>query len=207
MLTNILLDKLPEITPNGFKIKTDFRQAIKFELLMQDRNINDEEKFILALNLFYEEVIDVNKQLDDMIWFYLKGKKIEELKTSKESNNQQIYSFEYDADYIFSAFLETYNIDLNVVLMHWWKFKAMFEGLNEKTKLVEIMGYRAIDLSKIKDKEEKKRYKNLKKIYQLPDMRTAEEKEADFGKAFWQKGDNMSDGSVTIDTKLDKSRI
>lgn len=185
MLTNILLDKLPETTPNGFTIKTDFRQAIKFELLMQDRSINDKEKVILALNLFYDEVTDVNKQLDDMIWFYLKGKKIEELKTSKESNNQQIYSFEYDADYIFSAFLETYNIDLNVVLMHWWKFKAMFEGLNEKTKLVEIMGYRAIDLSKIKDKEEKKRYKNLKKIYQLPDMRTAEEKEADFGKAFW----------------------
>ena len=185
MLTNILLDKLPEITPNGFKIKTDFRQAIKFELLMQDRNISDEEKVILALNLFYDEVTDVNKQLDDTIWFYLKGKKIEELKTDKEGNNQQIYSFEYDADYIFSAFLETYNIDLNTISMHWWKFKAMFEGLNEKTKLVEIMGYRAIDLSKIKDKEEKKRYKNLKKIYQLPDMRTAEEKEADFGKAFW----------------------
>ena len=33
--------------------------------------------------------------------------------------------------------------------------------------------------------EEKKKYKKLKKIYQLPDMRTAEEKEADFGKAFW----------------------
>ena len=57
--------------------------------------------------------------------------------------------------------------------------------MKKQTKLVEIMGYRAIDLSKIKDKEEKKRYKNLKKIYQLPDMRTAEEKEADFGKAFW----------------------
>ena len=207
MLANILLDNLPEITPNGFKIKTDFRQAIKFELLMQDRTINDEEKVILALNLFYNETIDINKQVEDMTWFYLKGKKIEELKTSKEGNNQQIYSFEYDADYIFSAFLETYNIDLNKTSMHWWKFKAMFEGLNEKTKLVEVMGYRAIDLSKIKDKEEKKRYKNLKKIYQLPDMRTAEEKEADFGKAFWQKGDNMSDGSVTIDTKLDKSRI
>lgn len=185
MLANILLDKLPSVTPNGYKIKTDFRQAIKFELLMQDNQINDKEKIALALNLFYDELIDPKKQLDDIIWFYLKGKNIKEIK-AKSKNNQQIYSYEYDADYIFSAFYETYSgIDLNTVSLHWWKFKAMFEGLNEKTKIVEIMGYRAIDLSKIKDKEEKARYKKLKQIYQLPDMRTAEQKEADFGKAFW----------------------
>ena len=47
------------------------------------------------------------------------------------------------------------------------------------------MGYRAIDLGKIKDKEEKARYKKLKKIYKLPDMRTEAQKEADFGSAFW----------------------
>ena len=33
--------------------------------------------------------------------------------------------------------------------------------------------------------EKKARYKKLKKLYALPDMRTQEEKEADFGKAFW----------------------
>ena len=184
MLTNILLDELPDTTPNGYKIKTDYRQAIKFELLMQDRNIDEKEKILLTLNLFYDEVIDMQKQLEDAIWFYLKGKEIKK-EQNETSNNEQIYSYEYDADYIFSAFLETYGINLNTAKLHWWEFKAMFEGLNEKTKMVEIMGYRAVDLSKIEDKNEKARYKKLKKIYQLPDMRTAEEKEADFGKAFW----------------------
>ena len=61
----------------------------------------------------------------------------------------------------------------------------MFNSLSEKTKFVEIMGYRAIDLSKIQDKEERKRYEKLKEIYQLPDMRTEEEKEADFSEALW----------------------
>lgn len=185
MLTNILLDELPQKTPNGFEILTDFRQAIKFELLMQDGNIEDDEKIALALNLFYKKVSNVKKQLDDIVWFYLKGKELEESKSNNSSNNQQIYSFEYDADYIFSAFMETYGIDLNEIKMHWWKFKAMFDGLSDSTKLVEIMGYRAIDLSKIKDKEEKARYKKLKKLYQLPDMRSVAQKEADFGKAFW----------------------
>ena len=59
-----------------------------------------------------------------------------------------------------------------------------FESLTDKTQIVEIMGYRAIDLSKIKDKEEKKRYKELKRIYALPDMRTQEQKESDFACAF-----------------------
>ena len=189
MLSNILLDELPNITPNGYKIKTDFRQAIKFELLMQDNELNDEEKVLLTLNLFYEEdfydkLEEPKKQLEDIIWFYLHGKEIKENKKEGKSN-QQIYSYEYDADYIFSAFLETYGMDLNTAGLHWWKFKAMFNGLSEKTKLVEIMGYRAIDLSKIQDKEERKRYERLKQIYQLPDMRTEEEKEADFSEALW----------------------
>ena len=46
------------------------------------------------------------------------------------------------------------------------------------------MGYRATELNTIKDKETKKFYKKMKKIYALPDMRTEEEKEYDFGEAF-----------------------
>ena len=46
------------------------------------------------------------------------------------------------------------------------------------------MGYRAMDLTKIKDKDMKKYYKKLKKLYALPDMRTEEEKENDFAEAF-----------------------
>ena len=36
MLCNILLDELPKKTPHEYNIKTDFKQGIKFELLMQD---------------------------------------------------------------------------------------------------------------------------------------------------------------------------
>lgn len=86
---------------------------------------------------------------------------------------------------IYTAFKTQYNIDLEEIeFLHWWKFKAMFNGLKSDNKIVEIMGYRAIDLSKIKDKEEKKRYKELKRIYALPDMRTQEQKESDFACAF-----------------------
>ena len=79
-----------------------------------------------------------------------------------------------------------YKIDLNSIkYLHWWKFKALFKSLNEKTQFVKIMGYRAMNLSKIKDKEMKSNYKRMQKLYALPDMRTEEEKEADFAEQLW----------------------
>ena len=87
---------------------------------------------------------------------------------------------------IFSAFWHDYKIDLNEIdYLHWFKFKALFEGLDDKNRFCEIMGYRAIDLNKIKDKEQKKRYRKLQRQYALPDNRTVEEKEQDFANAFW----------------------
>ena len=184
---NLLLDKLPQYTPSGLKIRTDFRESIKFELLMQDNKINDKDKILLALNLYYYEMPkDIGAGIEDMLWFYRTGKEIKASQGKENENAKQIYSYEFDDELIYDAYKDQYNIDLNSVpYLHWWKFKAMFEGLKNDNKIVEIMGYRAIDLGKIKDKDEKTRYKKLKKLYALPDMRTQEQKEADFGSAFW----------------------
>ena len=104
----------------------------------------------------------------------------------EKPRKKQIFSFEYDAKYIYSAFLDQYGIDLNEIdQLHWFKFKSLFEGLKSDNKICEIMSYRAIDLSKIKDKEEKKKYKQLQRQWALPDNRTIEEKEQDFADALW----------------------
>ena len=141
-----------------------------------------------------EQIKDLEKAFDDIIWFYTCGKSDfnkkqstnTKSKTVKQQREEKIYDYEYDDGYIYSAFLQQYGVDLQEVeYLHWWKFKSMFNSLNKDTKIVEIMGYRAINLGKIKDKDEKARYKKLKKIYKLPDMRTEAQKEADFGNAFW----------------------
>ncbi len=184
---NLLLDKLPQYTPSRFKIRTDFRESIKFELLMQDFKINDKDKVLLALNLYYYAIpTDLNKAIEDMLWFYRGGKELKKTGQENNENNKQIYSYEFDNELIYDAYKDQYNIDLNnIKYLHWWKFKTMFNGLKNDNKIVEIMGYRAMDLSKIKDKEEKSRLTKLKETYALPDMRSQEQKEADFGNAFW----------------------
>lgn len=184
---NLLLDKLPT-EHEGLKIETNFRSFILFELLMQDVSVNEQDKIALAINIFYKEIPkDIKKAIDVILWFYSRGdtnKKVN--KKNEENNKKHIYSYEYDADLIYSAFLSQYGLDLNEIeYLHWWKFKSLFEGLNDENKICVIMGYRAIDLSKIKDKEQKKKYKKLKNTYALPDERSEEEKEKDFADAFW----------------------
>ena len=61
----------------------------------------------------------------------------------------------------------------------------ILKSLNENTQFVKIMGYRAINLSKIKDKDLKANYRKMQKTYALPDMRSEEEKEADFANELW----------------------
>lgn len=190
-MINILIDDLPT-SIDGITINSDFRISILFELLMQDYNFSDIEKVNQALILFYpkiDKITDYNKAIKDILWFYKCGKeennKVDENKQEIEKN-KQIYSYEFDAEYIYSAFMEQYNIDLNSIeYLHWWKFKALFNSLNENILFSKIMSYRAMDLSKIKDKAMKKQYKKLKELYKLPDMRSENEKENDFANALW----------------------
>ena len=194
MYYNLILDKLPSFTANGFKIRTDFRESIKFELLMQNEKINETDKVKLALNLYFYDIDVKNteqlkKAINDILWFYKGGDRIVTDNRKKENDGndkkKQIYSYEFDAEYIYSAFMQQYKIDLNSIrYLHWWKFKALFVNLNEDVLFSKIMQYRAIELNTIKDKEMKKFYKKMKRLYALPDMRTEEEKEYDFGEAF-----------------------
>ena len=73
--------------------------------------------------------------------------------------------------------MSQYNIDLqDIEYLHWWKFKALFKALNVNNKIVKIMEYRSIDLSKIKDKSQKDFYKKMKKIYEIPMPKEDKEK-------------------------------
>lgn len=189
MYTNLLVDSLPSKTIHGLEINTDFRVSILFELLMQDSNLSKREKISRALDLYYEniQIENIEIAIEDMLCFYAMKTsfaQIDSMKKSK-SGDKKIYDFEYDDKYIYHAILVDAGVDLqDVKYMHWWKFKTLFDNLSENTQFVKIMMYRAIDLSKIKDKDTKEHYKKLKKLYALPDLRTEEQKQADFNRAF-----------------------
>ena len=185
---NILIDKLPcsVIVDNiDTNIVSDFRTSILFEQLMKDNSVNDDAKIELALNLYFPKqyIINTVDAVNRIIWFYSGGKDIKESsnKSSNGSKNANIYDFEQDADYIYAAFMEQYKIDLaDIDYLHWWKFKSLFYGLNKDIQLSKIMFYRSIELTDDMTKNERKFYRDMKRLYALEDMRSEEEKEQDF---------------------------
>ena len=185
---NILIDKLPcsVIVDNiDTEIVSDFRTSILFEQLMKDNSVNDDAKIELALNLYFPKqyIINTVDAVNKIIWFYSGGKEIKDSsnKSSNSGKNVNIYDFEQDADYIYAAFMEQYKIDLaDIDYLHWWKFKSLFYGLNKDIQLSKIMFYRSIELTDDMTKNERKFYRDMKRLYALEDMRSEEEKEQDF---------------------------
>lgn len=171
---NILIDLLPnkvEVDGIEYEIRSDFRTSMLFELLMQDNEVADKDKIICALELYYPICPkNIDEAMDKILWFYRCGKDVTLNKgNGKGKSVTQIYSFEHDDGYIYAAFLDQYGIDLqDIQYLHWWKFKAMFKALKEDNEIVKIMGYRSMDLSRIKDKDQKEYYKKMKELYKIP---------------------------------------
>lgn len=173
-MANILLDILPEtvdIDGIEYRINSDFRISILFELLMQDDELGKRQKLVQGLQLYYPEIPhNVTMAVDKMIWFYRCGKETGNGGHGSGSGRaKQIYSFEYDDDYIYAAFLEQYGIDLqDIKELHWWKFRALFRGLSEDTEFVKIMGYRSVKITSEMSKEQREFYKKMQSIHALP---------------------------------------
>ena len=173
-MANIILDVLPEtveIDGAEYRINSDLRISILFELLMQDDEVGKRQKLVQGLQLYYPEIPhNVTMAVDKMIWFYRCGKETGSGGHGSGSGRaKQIYSFEHDDDYIYAAFLEQYGIDLqDVEELHWWKFRALFRGLSEDTEFVKIMGYRSVKITSKMSKEQREFYKKMQSIHALP---------------------------------------
>ena len=192
-MSSILLDALPEtveVDGREFFIDTDFRTCIIFEKVLMQHG-KDEDLVQNVLSLFYPEEAppDMGKAIAEIMNLYRCGEP-EKSATSRKNGEvslrpKLIYDYEYDAPYIYAAFLSQYGIDLNAIdYLHWWKFQALFKGLESHTKIVEIMGYRAADVGKITNKKERERISKLQRIYAIPQSFTVEEKVAMAGAAF-----------------------
>lgn len=159
--------------------------------MIQDNDIGSNEKIVQALELYYP-VIPENLQgaVEKIIWFYECGKEVQKGKSGEGSTKaKQIYSFEYDDEYIYAAFLNQYGIDLQEVEdLHWWKFKAMFKSLKEDNEIVKIMGYRAMTIPMNMPKDQKDFYRKMKKLHEIPISKSEREKINDIEKALMGDG-------------------
>ncbi len=179
---NIITDGLPdcvEIDGEAFHINTDFRVWVKIELLFSD-DVPEGYRLPLALGLAFDTIPENKEEAAEALLAFYSGGKITEKKASgkkkKSRRNRRIYSFEYDSEYIYAAFMQAYGIDLADVKMHWFKFKALFAALPDECLMSKIMGWRALEITKDMPEASRKRYAELKEAYRLPLSQTEEEK-------------------------------
>ena len=165
-----------------YPIRSNFRTMIKFEQLMQDPEVKDQDKVQLALRLFYPVIPDDMEQaVERLLWFYRCDKRdnlyVKKTKKRKSKMTDRIYDFEHDDEYIYAAFMSQYKLDLQkVTYLHWWKFRAMFNSLNDDTQFVKIQEYRAVELDKV-PKDKRAFYKRMKMLYALPVSQDEEQRQ------------------------------
>ena len=128
-----------------YKINPYFDTVLKVFALQKEDDLSDGDKIDISfdllvagrknptmatvtktkiLNTIFDVLIDVSKKADD--------------------DNRQAFDFTQDSGYIYSSFVMDYGIDLyeQQGKLHWWKFIQLFQGLSERTKIVQVMQIR-----------------------------------------------------------------
>ncbi|ART99104.1 Gp15 family bacteriophage protein [Lactobacillus gasseri] len=156
-----------------YQINLAFDNVIKYLELVED---DSENKELEALKLFFgDQEIPLDPDFIESSFKLINEtitKSAYQGSFSKDwSMNiapQHIYSYEQDADAIYSSFMMQYHIDLlkERGKMHWCVFRALFDGLSEDTPIQRIIELRQKNLTDVPD-EQRGKVMQLQQYYAL----------------------------------------
>lgn len=189
-------------------INTDFRLMVEFELLLiegtESEDFND--RFVTLLehlipDLESYDAISQDEFTKAIMQYYLCGRDYsseinsdngESGEMDDEPPAERIYSFNYDDEYIYAAFMEAYGIDLTQANMHWWKFRALFNALPQSCMFSRILGYRGMEITNDMSSSQKDFYRKMQRKFALP-LPKAEQEKMDAITAALMGGGNLSE--------------
>jgi hypothetical protein len=121
----------------------------------------------------FEKHIQVTRAIDEVDRYDIEGNVLpKKTKDAQDYDDKPLFNIKYDGEYIFSSFMQAYNIDLieQQGKLHWQKFNALLSGLPDGTKFVEVMKIRAWKPSKGESSKEKQKMRELQEQYALPNI-------------------------------------
>lgn len=159
-----------------YSIGYDFRTCLNVLLAFEDNSLTPMEKQWVLLDCMYPETTP--KTLVEAVnaaMAFLNG----EEKQEDDVIGDRLYSFSHDAKYIFAAFRQTHQINLQVENLHWWEFMALFMDLGQDTTFSNLVSLRKRLKDGTASKEERRAAVEMDSIVTLPeiDTRTLDEKE------------------------------
>ena len=158
-----------EIGGVNVPVNADFRVILCIDAL-HDQGMTDAERGLESLRLFYGKLpVDIETATEGMLWFLRCGEKEKQAAAWGGKPPKPDFSFVHDAPMILAAFRDQYDIDLaSIDFLHWWEFRALFDGLRSGHLFCEVRRIRSMDLSKVKDNDQRKYYREMQKAYALP---------------------------------------
>lgn len=134
-----LYETLPDHVVVGrrkYKVDLDFRNVLRMLEFVGQNDLMPEARDFLALKCVMRKVPRIRRpileKLRDMLF-----------DTGKTPEGKRVTDFNQDADYIRSAFLQEYGINLWRDKLHWIEFTALLAGLPEGSRYTEILGIRS----------------------------------------------------------------
>lgn len=142
-----------------------FDVVLKWYELLEDDSINDIEKTLIGFKMFIGETSEYDEQqiveamqsisnyLSQSAYGNFNDEEIDSEFEVEPEPPTKYYSYTKDAEAIYASFLFDYNIDLVDAqgVMHWDKFKALFNNLSEKSPFQRIVNIRQTDPNEYKD--------------------------------------------------------
>ena len=175
---NIFYEVFPEnIVINNicYDVVTDFREWIKWLDMLNDKELSIAEKIYFTRAMFIDGCNEPFEDILEAFITFIAGAPTEDVpfkgKGDEARTKNRLLSYNYDAKFIIPDFLKNYGIDLldDRIYLHWWKFRILLDGLPEETMTKKVIYYRSVDLSKIKDKDERSRIRRIKDSIKLPE--------------------------------------
>ena len=163
---NVLLDALPDEW-DGYPVDTDFRIGIQISQCLVDDALNSREKVATALSLLFpNEQPPFEKAMDALQWWLSEYDHDNHERSKGKDHKLKVMDFDADQWRIYAAFLKQYGIDLNTVDMHWFTFMGLLSNL-EECNFTRVVDIRLKEIPSKASPEEKKRLRQVKKIYSL----------------------------------------
>lgn len=170
-LRNRDLPKTVVVDGRSYDILTDYRVWLNF-----GERIKDDKCTLRDLLFVFKDsdkgVYPRSDFLPELLEFYQNPNATP--KVSSSGSDDRLYDYILDGEYIWASFVQAYGIDLYDVEMHWHRFKALFAGLPDNTKMSQIMSYRGYKRASKSDNYDKTMQK-MKRAWALPVQLTAEE--------------------------------
>lgn len=179
-----LYEKLPDSVQLG---DTEYRLDLAFDVVLlafealQDKDMTEDDRLETFLKLTVVDDLPAPEAwltLFEMILDLLDGSKNTPKRYDVNGDPIEVkakamkpdFDFDQDSQAIYASFWQAYRIDLieQQGKLHWYSFQALLNGLPEDTVFSRIREIRRAKLEDIKDKNQKREMRKLKRQVALP---------------------------------------